>query len=36
MDKVAAPLIATEEVRKNFRRSILLIAIIAALIFALS
>lgn len=36
MDKVAAPLIATEEVRKNFRRSILLIAIIVALIIGLS
>ncbi|MCI5778539.1 MAG: M48 family metalloprotease [Lentisphaeria bacterium] len=36
MGEMTAPLIAAEEVRKNFRKSILLIAVIAALIFGVS
>ncbi len=36
MSELSAPLIASEEVRKNFRNSILLIGIIAALVFAVS
>lgn len=36
MSEIAAPLIAAEEVRKNFRKSMLLIAVIAGLIFGVS
>ncbi len=36
MNELSAPLIAAEEVRKNFRNSFLLITFMAALVFALS
>lgn len=36
MSEFSAPLIASEEIRKNFRNSILLVTVMAALVFALS